>query len=103
MKTTNDRTYIFKISGLPHNDLVYSNNIFLHPEDFNRVATENGSKDKIFMLLKGFLFSVQKCNDVVKGYVSLSKIFRDMVQIPGTGEVSVSCKTISLLRLGFEY
>jgi hypothetical protein len=100
MKNTSEKTYTYKISGLPSNELVYSNNVFLNPEDYKKVQLETGAGDKIYFSIKGFLFSVQQCNDVVKSYLSLSKISRDIVQIPGTGEVSVSCKIIFDISLG---
>ena len=93
-KTPNEKIFTFKISGLPSNDLVYNNNVFLHSEDYNKVRQDTNTKEKIYFTIKNFIFSVKECNDVVKGYISLSKIFRDMVQIPGTGEVSVSCKLL---------
>lgn len=90
--TANDgKVFNFKISGLPSNDLVYCNNVFLNSEDFKRVQTETATKDKIYFSIKNFIFAVKECNDVVKGYISMSKIFRDMIQIPGVGDLSVSC------------
>ena len=87
----NEKVFNLKISGLPSNDLVYNNNVFLNSEDFKRVQNETGTKERIYFTVKNCIFGVKECNDVVKGYIALSKIFRDMVQIPGTGDLSVSC------------
>lgn len=61
---------------------------------------ETGSKDKVYFNIKNCIFSVKECKDVVKGYISLSKIFREMIQVPTTGDINISCKNLFKLVWG---
>ena len=90
----NEKIFSFKLSALPSNELLYYNTVFLNPEDIKRVQVETGSKDRIFLNIKNSIFLVKECKDVVKGYISLSKIFREMIQVPTTGDILVTCKIV---------
>jgi hypothetical protein len=96
----NEKIFTFKLSALPSNELLYNNSVFLNPEDLKKVQLETNSRDKVYFNIKNCIFCVKECKDVVKGYISLSKIFREMIQVPTTGDINVSCKGLYKISLG---
>ena len=78
------KNFTFHGSKIPSDDLIQTNSLFVNFKDLTMLKQKSGSKNKLYVKIKGKIMEIQGAEGIQDGCVAMGLLFRKMLQVGST-------------------
>ena len=78
------KNFTFHSSKIPSDELTTRNALFTNFKDLSMIKEKTGSKNKVYVKVKGKILEVQGANDIQDGCIAMGLLFRKMLGVGST-------------------
>jgi len=78
------KNFTFHGSKIPSDNLTQKNAVFVNFKDLSMLKQKTGSKDKLYVKIKGKIFEIQGADGIQDGCIAMGLLFRKMLQVGST-------------------
>ena len=78
------KNFTFHSSKIPSDELTTRNALFTNFKDLSMIKEKTGSKDKLYVKVKGKILEIQGANDIQDGCIAMGLLFRKMLGVGST-------------------
>ena len=78
------KNFTFHSSKIPSDELTSKNSLFTTFKDLSMIKEKTGSKNKVYVKVKGKILEVQGANDIQDGCIAMGLLFRKMLGVGST-------------------
>jgi hypothetical protein len=78
------KNFTFHGSKIPSDELTQKNALFTNFKDLSMIKEKSGSKNKVYVKIKGKILEIQGADGIQDGCVAMGLLFRKMLQVGST-------------------